>query len=80
MAVEKQTTEADLEEDWLIPVVELTYEEAFAVLDKQARRRLNMSGNEFLHKWTTNAFSQEFKAEHHSAFAALSILVAPFVD
>jgi hypothetical protein len=80
MAVEKQTTDTELDEEYqLIPVRELTDEEAFAIFDKQARQRLGMSGEEFLEKWRADAFSDEFKDEHHSAFAYLSIMVAPFV-
>lgn len=79
MAVEKRITDqAPVEEYELIPVRGLTYEEGFAVLDLQARRRLNMSGEEFLRRWKADDFSDRFKDEHHSAFAALSILVAPF--
>lgn len=57
----------------------LTDEEALAVLDRQARIRLGMSGEEFLRHWRDDAFSQEFKDEHHSAFAFLSVMAAPFV-
>jgi hypothetical protein len=80
MAIEKQTTHTELaDEHWLIPVVGLTYEEGLAVLDLQARRRLNMSGEEFLRRWQADDFTEEYMDEHHSAFAYLSIVVAPFV-
>lgn len=79
MAVEKHSNNPALDEEYgLIPLRGLTYEEGFAVLDLQARRRLNMSGEEFLRRWKADDFSDEFKDEHHSAFAALSILVLPF--
>jgi hypothetical protein len=39
-----------------------------------------MSGEEFLRRWKADDFSDEFKDEHHSAFAALSILVRPFAN
>jgi hypothetical protein len=85
MAAEKQLADEDADvevhPDWgLIPLVELSYEEGFAVLDGQARRRLNMSGDEFLRRWKEDDFSEEFKDAHHSAFAALSILVRPFAN
>mgnify|MGYP000365484541 CR=1 FL=1 len=81
MAVEKRLVDDEPEgENGLIPIRWLTEEEALAEFDISARRRLNMSGEEFLRRWKANDFSDEFKDEHHSAFAALSILVAPFVD
>lgn len=80
VAVEMQLVDTEPDEEYgLIPVRELTHEEAFAVLDKQAWRRLNMSGEEFLQRWRANNFTEEFKDEHHSAYAYLSIVVAPFV-
>lgn len=79
MAVEKRTSDPSPDEEFgLIPLRWLTDEEGFAVLDGQARRRLSMSGEEFLRRWEADDFSEKFKDEHHSAFAALSILVAPF--
>ena len=85
MAAEKQLADEDanveIHPDWgLIPLVELSFEEGFAVLDGQARRRLNMSGEEFLRRWKEDDFSKAFKDAHHSAFAALSILVRPFAN
>jgi hypothetical protein len=80
MAIEKQAAHTEAEDEhWLIPVVGLTYEEGLAVLDLQARERLNISGEEFLRRWQAEDFTEEFKDEHHSAFAYLSIVVAPFV-
>jgi len=79
MAVEKHITDRAPDEEYgLIPIRGLTYEEGLAVLDLQARRRLNLSGEEFLEKWRTDAFSEEFKDEHHSAIVVLSLLAAPF--
>lgn len=66
------------EEEELVPIRWLTEEEAFAMLDLQARKRLNMSGEEFLAKWRADAFSDEFKDEHHSAYAVLSLMAVPF--
>lgn len=85
MAAEKQLADKDADvevhPDWgLIPIRGLSYEEGFAVLDGQARRRLNMSGEEFLRRWKANDFSEEYKDANHSAFAALSILVRPFAN
>jgi hypothetical protein len=83
MALKKQIVENEPSEEYeyeLIPLIGLTYEEGFAVLDGQARRRLNMSGEEFLRRWKADDFSDEFKDEHHSAFAALCILVRPFAN
>jgi hypothetical protein len=81
MALKKQFVDDEPNVEYkyeLIPLVELTYEEAFAQFDHAARRRLNMSGEDFLKKWRANAFSEEFMDEHHSAFAVLSLLAAPF--
>lgn len=79
MAVEKRLIDDAPDEEYgLIPLRWLTDEEAFEVLDLQAQRRLNMSGEEFLEKWRADTFSEEFKDEHHSAFAVLSLLAAPF--
>ena len=79
MAIQKQiSTAQDQEEEELVPVRWLTEEEAFAVLDMQARKRLNMSGEEFLKKWRADAFSEQFKDEHHSAYAVLSLMATPF--
>ena len=79
MAVEKHITDTAPDDEYgLIPVVGLTLEEGFAVLDLQARRRLSMSGEEFLEKWRAGAFSEAFKDEHHSEFVILSLLAAPF--
>ena len=48
MAIRKQVTSTQVqEEEDLVPVRWLTEEEAFAVLDMQAPKRLNMSGAEF---------------------------------
>jgi hypothetical protein len=81
MAVQKHLIDDEPDEEYgLIPIRWLTYEEGFAVLDQAARRRLNMSGEEFLRRWKANDFSDEFKDDHHSAFAALSILVRPFAN
>ncbi len=83
MALKKQIVDSEPSEEYkygLIPLIELSYEEGFAVLDRQARRRLDMSGEEFLRRWKADDFSDEFKDEHHSAFAALSILVRPFAS
>jgi len=83
MALKKQIADYEPSEEYeygLIPLIELTYEEAFAQFDMAARRRLNMSGEEFLRRWKADDFSDEFKDEHHSAFAALSILVRPFAN
>lgn len=81
MALKKQLIDDEPSEEYgLIPLIELSFEEAFAVLDGQARRRLNMSGDEFLRRWLADEFTDEFKDNHHSAFAALSILVLPFVN
>jgi hypothetical protein len=82
-AVEKHSIQTDLNDDeeyGLIPVVGLTYEEGLAVLNLQARKRLNMSGEEFLRRWQADDFTEEFKDEHHSAFVVLSILAAPFLQ
>jgi hypothetical protein len=81
MAVEKRLIDDEPDEAYgLIPIRWLTYEEGLAELDVAARRRLNMSGAEFLRRWKADDFSDEFKDEHHSAFAALSILVRPFAN
>jgi hypothetical protein len=83
MALKTQIVDNEPSEEYeygLIPLIELTYEEGFAVLDRQARRRLNLSGEEFLRRWKADDFSDKFKDEHHSAFAALSILVRPFAN
>jgi hypothetical protein len=81
MAVEKQFTTNDEDfEDALeaVPILWLTEEEAFAVLDTQARERLGMSGEEFLRRWRADDFSEEFKDEHHSDFVFLSLMAVPF--
>jgi hypothetical protein len=81
MAIERRsTTEVANFEDALeaVPLVWLTEEEAFAVLDTQARERLGMSGKEFLRRWRADDFSEEFKEEHHSDYVELHILAAPF--
>ena len=79
MAVEKRIVDDEPEEEYgLMPIRWLTEEEAFAMLDLQARKRLNMSGEEFLEKWRADAFSDEFKDEHHSAYAVLSLMAVPF--
>ena len=79
MALEKRLIDDEpSEEDWLIPVIGLSYEEGLAQLDVAARRRLNMSGEEFLRRWRGDEFSDEFKDEHHSALAVISLLAAPF--
>jgi hypothetical protein len=83
MALKKQIVDDQPSEEYeygLIPLIGLTYEEGFAQLDLAARKRLNMSGEEFLRRWKADDFSDEFKDEHHSAFAALSILVRPFAN
>ncbi len=83
MALKKQIVDDEPSEEYeygLIPLIELTYEEAYAELDIAARRRLNMSGEEFLRRWKASDFSDEFKDDHHSAFAALSILVQSFAN
>ena len=81
MALNRQLIDDEPSEEYgLIPLIELTYEEGLAELDLAARRRLNMSGEEFLRRWMASDFSDEFKEEHHSAFAALSILVRPFAN
>ena len=81
MAVEKRLVDDELDEEYgLIPIRWLTDEEGFAVLDSEARRGLHMSGVEFLLRWNAGDFPDEFKDEHHSAFAALSILVRPFAE
>jgi hypothetical protein len=80
MAIEKQAAATEWDgQDWGVSIRGLSYEEGFAVLDKQARRRLNMSGEEILETWRADAFTEAFMDEHHSAFAYLSILVLPFV-
>jgi hypothetical protein len=81
MAVEKQftTNDEDLEDALeAVPLLWLTEEEAFAVLDTQARERLGMSGEEFLRRWRADDFSEEFKDDHHSDYVELHILAAPF--
>jgi hypothetical protein len=81
MAVDKRLVDDEPDEKYgLIPIRWLTDEEGFAVLDSEARRGLNMSGEEFLRRWKADDFSDEFKVEHHPAFAALSILVKPFAE
>ena len=42
-----------------VRVVELSREEAHKALDRQARRSLNMSGEEFLRHWDANDFDPE---------------------
>lgn len=39
-------------------IVYLTREEEFAILDKAARRYLDMSGEEFLRRWETGDFEE----------------------
>jgi hypothetical protein len=81
MAIEKHVIEPTLDEEYgLIPVVGLTREEGLAVLDLQARERLNMPGEEFMRRWQAGDFTEEFKDEHHSAIVILSILAAPFAE
>jgi hypothetical protein len=83
MALKKQIVDHEPSEKYeygLIPLIELTFEEAFAQFVLASRRRLNMSGEEFLHRWKSGDFSVEFKDGRHSAFAALSILVRPFAN
>lgn len=81
MAAEKKLADIEVHPDWGLPPIRgLSYDEGFAVLDGQAQRRLNMSGEEFLRRWRAGDFSDEFKDANHSAFAALSILVRPFAN
>lgn len=81
MALQNRSTDNESNEEYgLISIRWHTDEEGFAEFDLAARRRLNMSGEEFLRRWKAGEFSEDFKDEHHSAFAALSIRVAPFAN
>lgn len=48
---------AELERDGLVNV--LTREESRALFDRQARRRVNMSGEEFLRAWDAGEFDED---------------------
>lgn len=57
MTVKNTNPERDLDEDEFEDrVVSLTREEGLAILDKYARQYLDMSGEEFLHRWDTGDF------------------------
>lgn len=53
MATRRHDAEDEYDEDrWEY----LTHEEALAMFDETARRYMNMSGEEFLHRWETGDF------------------------
>lgn len=60
MATVKQYPEYDpsLDAEFLPPIREVSPEEGMEMLDRQARKRLGMSGEEFIRKWEANEFEE----------------------
>ncbi|MDQ3702735.1 MAG: hypothetical protein M3442_17695 [Chloroflexota bacterium] len=42
-----------------VPIREVTREEGLAIIDRQARRYLNMSGEEFARRWRAGEFKDD---------------------
>jgi hypothetical protein len=57
------------------PVREVTFEEGLAMLDRRARRRLGISGAEFLRRWDTG----QYVADPEQAGVIEVAMLLPFV-
>jgi hypothetical protein len=58
---------------------EMSQEEGRAMIDRQAHRYLDMSGEEFIRRWDAGAFGDpDDRFENHPAVMRLGMLV-PFV-
>ena len=75
MATAKQYPDYDpsLDNELLPPIHEVSPEEGWEILDRQARERLGMSGEEFIRKWEAN----EFEDPDQSDIIFLSFMI-PF--
>ena len=65
MATAKQYPDFDptLDPSLLPPIREVSPEEGWELLDRQARKRLGMSGEEFVRKWEADEFEDSDQSD-----------------